>query len=80
MSDSYYLLDAKKPCNSIYFKASFVLRVLYVESSIDLIYLFQKTRELEEISFKMFYLCLLWLYMLDLIYLGDNFIICLSLL
>lgn len=78
MGTSYHLLDIKNPGNSIYFKASFVLRVLYKEPSINCIDLFYKTKKLEKMSYTMFYYCLLWLYILGLIYLGDNFTICFS--
>jgi len=72
MGSLFSLLDTKNPGNSIYFKASFVLRVLYKESPIEIFDLFLKTKELEEMSYTMFYYCLLWLYLLDTIEVKDS--------
>ncbi|MBT3300955.1 MAG: hypothetical protein HOD63_15905 [Bacteroidetes bacterium] len=60
------LPDNIHPDNSIYYNGAIVLRVLQKKSEIDLINLFQEVKQIKEIAFPVFILCLDWLYIANI--------------
>lgn len=66
------LPDNIHPENSIYFNGAFVLNALKMNSSIDLLELYQNTLEIRQMSFPIFVLCLDWLYLIEVAELKDG--------
>ncbi|MDA3780540.1 MAG: hypothetical protein PF487_10040 [Bacteroidales bacterium] len=56
------LPDNIHPENSIYYNGALVLQVLQRKSEIDLIKLYQEVKEIKEMAFPVFILCLDWLF------------------
>ncbi len=56
------LPDNIHPENSIYYNGALVLQVLQKKSGIDLIKLYQEVKEIKEMAFPVFILCLDWLF------------------
>ena len=60
------LPDNIHPENSIYYNGALVLQVLQKESSADLVRLYQKVKQIKEMTFPVFILCLDWLYIANI--------------
>lgn len=56
------LPDNIHPENSIYYNGALVLQVLQKKSGIDLIILYQEVKQIKEMAFPVFILCLDWLF------------------
>lgn len=66
------LPDNIHPENTIYYNGSIVLKTLLENNSIDIIDLYQKVKLEKPMSFKVYILCLDWLYLLDAAQAQDN--------
>jgi hypothetical protein len=66
------LPDNIHPENSIYYNGSIVLQVLQHKDKIEMLDLYTKTKEIREISFPVFVLCLDWLYLINVAELKKN--------
>lgn len=66
------LPDNIHPENTIYYNGSIVLKTLLENNSIDIIDLYQKVKLERPMSFKVFILCLDWLYLLYAAYAKNN--------
>jgi hypothetical protein len=64
--------DNIHPEQTIYYNASFVLKILQEFFTLDFIELYVKTKSEKHMSMPVFILCLDWLFMLGLIKLNDN--------
>jgi hypothetical protein len=64
--------DNIHPEQTIYYNASFVLKILQEYFMLDLIELYIKTKSERNMSMPVFVLCLDWLFLLDLIKLNEN--------
>lgn len=60
------LPDNIHPENSLYYNGALVLQVLQNRCEIDLIKLYQEVKEVKEISFPVFILCLDWLFIANI--------------
>ena len=60
------LPDNIHPENSIYYNGALVLQVLQNKSGLELVYLFQEVKQLRELTFPVFILCLDWLYIANI--------------
>lgn len=60
------LPDNIHPENSIYYNGALVLQVLQNRSGIDLINLYQDVKQIKEMAFPVFILCLDWLYIANI--------------
>ena len=56
------LPDNIHPENSIYYNGALVLKILQEKKKLDLIALYQEVKQIKQISFSVFILCLDWLY------------------
>lgn len=61
------LPDNVHPENSIYYNASFVLKIIQEKDKLDMLKLYYEVKQLKEISFSVFILCLDWLYLLNIV-------------
>lgn len=64
--------DNIHPDQTIYYNASFVLKILQENFSLDFLELYMKTKSERHMSMPVFVLCLDWLFLLNLIKLNDN--------
>ena len=53
------------PENSIYFNGAIVLNVLLNNNNIEMIDLYERVNQVQNMSFPIFILCLDWLYLID---------------
>ena len=60
------LPDNIHPENSIYYNGALVLQVLQNKSGLELVDLFQEVKQLRELTFPVFILCLDWLYIANI--------------
>lgn len=60
------LPDNIHPENSIYYNGAIVLQVLQKKSGIDLVSLYHEVKQLKELTFPVFILCLDWLYIANI--------------
>jgi hypothetical protein len=68
------LPDNIHPENSIYYNGSIVLETVKYNPELGLMGLYEKTIELNEMSFPTFVLSLDWLYLIDLVKLDDGIV------
>ncbi len=66
------LPDNIHPEDSVYYNGVFVLQVIQKNPSLDLLDLYQNTKQLKKMSMPIFMLCLDWLFLLDLLTLDDQ--------
>jgi hypothetical protein len=66
------LPDNIHPDKSIYYNAAFVLQVLQTKKGLDLVSLFYEVKQLKEITFPVFILCLDWLFIANIATIKDN--------
>ena len=59
------LPDNIHPENSVYFNGAFVLQVLQNKTNLDLLELYQNVKEIKQMSFSTYVLCLDWLYLIN---------------
>jgi len=59
------LPDNIHPINTVYYNGALVLNALQSSGTQKLINLYQKVKEIREISFSLFILCLDWLYLIN---------------
>ena len=59
------LPDNIHPENSVYFNGAIVLQALQRKSSLDFLELYQNVKEIREMSFSTYVLCLDWLYLIN---------------
>jgi hypothetical protein len=64
--------DNVHPDETIYYNGSIVLKVLQQYKAIDFLELYVKASQERKFSMSVFILCLDWLYLIDLIAIGDN--------
>jgi hypothetical protein len=64
--------DNIHPKQTIYFNGAFVLKVIQKHHVIDMLDLYIKTINEQEMSMPVFVLCLDWLFLLNLVILDDN--------
>lgn len=64
--------DNVHPDETIYYNGSLVLKVLQQYKAIDFLELYAKASQERKLSISVFILCLDWLYLIDLITIGDN--------
>ncbi len=64
--------DNVHPDETIYYNGSIVLKVLQKYKAIDFLELYMKASQERKFSMSVFILCLDWLYLIDLIAIGDN--------
>jgi hypothetical protein len=60
------LPDNIHPENSIYYNGAFVLQVLQKKRNVDLVRLYQEVKQIKEMAFPVFILCLDWLYIANI--------------
>jgi hypothetical protein len=60
------LPDNIHPENSIYYNGAFVLQVLQKKRKVDLVRLYQEVKQIKEMAFPVFILCLDWLYIANI--------------
>jgi hypothetical protein len=60
------LPDNIHPENSIYYNGAFVLQVLQKKRNVDLVKLYQEVKQIREMAFPVFILCLDWLYIANI--------------
>ena len=65
------LPDNIHPDKSIYYNAAFVLQVLQTKKGLDLVSLFYEVKQLKEITFPVFILCLDWLFIANIATIKD---------
>ncbi|MGM0641943.1 MAG: ABC-three component system middle component 6 [Thermotogota bacterium] len=66
------LPDNIHPENSIYYNGAMVLQVLQSNDELSLIELYQNVREIQNMSFPIFVLCLDWLYLINVAELNEG--------
>ena len=66
------LPDNIHPDNTVYYNGALVLNVLQQDGNNSLMGLYQKVRELKDISFSLFVLCLDWLYLINAAEINEN--------
>lgn len=59
------LPDNVHPENSIYYNGAIVLQVLQNNDKLEMLELYHKVNQVQNISFPVFILCLDWLYLID---------------
>ena len=59
------LPDNVHPENSIYYNGAIVLHVLQNNDKLEMLELFRKVNQFQNMSFPVFILCLDWLYLID---------------
>ena len=59
------LPDNVHPENSIYYNGAMVLRVLQNNDKLEMLDLYHKVKQVQNMSFPVFILCLDWLYLID---------------
>lgn len=64
--------DNVHPDETIYYNGSIVLKVLQQYKAIDFLELYVKASQERKISISVFILCLDWLYLINLIAIGDD--------
>ena len=73
LKDTIMLLpDNIHPENSIYYNGSIVLSVLQKQDNLEMLDLYAKTKEIRNMSFPVFVLCLDWLYLINIAELKNN--------
>jgi uncharacterized protein YybS (DUF2232 family) len=60
------LPDNMHPENSIYYNGAIVLQVLQKTNGLDIVNLYQEVKQLKELTFSVFILCLDWLYIANI--------------
>jgi len=60
------------PENSIYYNGAFVLQVLQKHKTQHLLHLYQTVKQLRNMTFPVFILCLDWLFLIDAAVLNDK--------
>lgn len=60
------LPDNIHPENSIYYNGAIVLQVLQKTNGLDIVNLYQEVKQLKELTFSVFILCLDWLYVANI--------------
>ncbi|WP_430937304.1 ABC-three component system middle component 6 [Saccharicrinis sp. 156] len=60
------LPDNIHPENSIYYNGAIVLQVLQKTNGLDIVNLYQEVKQLKELTFSVFILCLDWLYIANI--------------
>lgn len=60
------LPDNIHPENSIYYNGAIVLQVLQKTNGLDIVNLYQEVKQLKELTFPVFILCLDWLYIANI--------------
>lgn len=60
------LPDNIHPENSIYYNGALVLQILQKKKNLELINLYQEVKQIKEITFSVFILCLDWLYIANI--------------
>jgi hypothetical protein len=60
------LPDNIHPENSIYYNGAFVLQVLQKKRNVDLVSLYQEVKQIKEMAFPVFILCLDWLFIANI--------------
>ena len=60
------LPDNIHPENSIYYKGAIVLQVLQKKNGLDLLNLYREVKQIKEITFPVFILCIDWLYIANI--------------
>lgn len=60
------LPDNIHPENSIYYNGAIVLQVLQKTNGLDILNLYQEVKQLKELTFSVFILCLDWLYIANI--------------
>lgn len=66
------LPDNIHPENSIYYNGSIVLQVLQNQDKLEMLDLYARSKEVQEMSFPVFVLCLDWLYLINIAELKRN--------
>lgn len=66
------LPDNIHPENSIYYNGSIVLQVLQNQDKLEMLELYAKSKEVRDMSFPVFVLCLDWLYLINVAELKRN--------
>lgn len=59
------LPDNIHPENSIYYNGAIVLKVLQNTGKMEMLELYERTKDVSTMSFPLFVLCLDWLYLID---------------
>lgn len=59
------LPDNIHPDNSVYYNGAIVLDILQKNGKMELFDLYEKSKNVKEISFPLFVLCVDWLYLID---------------
>lgn len=67
--------DNIQPENTIYFNSAFILQSLQKNGSKDFIDLYQDVKEIKNISFSLYVLCLDWLFLTNIAELNDKGIV-----
>lgn len=60
------LPDNIHPENSIFYNGAFILQVLYKDNGLELLKLYHEVKEIRNMSFPVFILCLDWLYIANI--------------
>lgn len=60
------LPDNIHPENSIYYNGAIVLQVLQKTNGLDIVNLYQEVKQMKELTFSVFILCLDWLYIANI--------------
>jgi uncharacterized protein YybS (DUF2232 family) len=66
------LPDNIHPEYSIYYNGSFLIQVLKNKNNLDVLELYQEVKELKNMSFPIFILCVDWLYLANIAELSDG--------
>lgn len=66
------LPDNIHPENSIYYNGAFLIQVLKNKNNLDILELYQEVKELKNMSFPVFILCIDWLYLANIAELNDG--------
>lgn len=66
------LPDNIHPENSIYYNGSIVLQALQSQNKIEMLDLYARAKEIQDMSFPVFVLCLDWLYLINIAELKRN--------
>lgn len=66
------LPDNIHPENSIYYNGALVLQILQKKKGLDIVNLYQEVKQLKELTFSVFILCLDWLYIANIAELKDG--------
>ena len=66
------LPDDVHPEDSLYYNGALVLQTAQQNPSLDLLDLYHRTKQLNEISMPVYLLCLDWLFLLNLVTLNDQ--------